>query len=80
MAFTRRPFEFPSKVFIHLNGNALSTVNEHRHLGLTLSSDLRWSAHIDKILSKAGRLLCTIIRLRRTLSRKAPILYFSLYI
>ena len=78
MAFTRRPF--PSKVSINLNSNALSTVNEHRHLGLILSSDLRWSAHIDKILSKAGRLLYTIIRLRRTLSRKALILYYSLYI
>ena len=78
MAFTRRPF--PSKVSINLNGNALSTVSEHRHLGLILSSDLRWSAHIDKILSKAGRLLYTIIRLRRTLSRKALILYYSLYI
>ena len=78
MAFTRRPF--PSKVFINLNGKALSTVNEHRHLGLILSSDLRWSAHIDKTLSKAGRLLYTIIRLRRTLSRKALTLYYSLYI
>ena len=78
MAFTRRPF--PSKVSINLNGNALSTVNEHRHLDLILSSDLRWSAHIDKVLSKAGRLLYTIIRLRCTLSRKALILYHSLYI
>ena len=78
MAFTRRPF--PCKVSINLNGNALSTVNEDRHLGLILSSDLRWSAHIDKILSKAGRLLYTIIGLRRTLSRKALILYYSLYI
>ena len=50
MAFTRSPF--PSEVSINLNGNALSTVNEHRHLGLTLSSDLRWSAHIDKICQK----------------------------
>ena len=78
MAFTRHPF--PSKVSINLNGNALSTVNEDRHLNLILSSDLRWSAHIDKILSKAGRLLYTIIRLRHTLSRKALILYYSLYI
>ena len=40
MAFTRHPF--PSKVSINVNGNALSTVNEHRHIGLILSSDLRW--------------------------------------
>ena len=78
MAFTRRPF--PSKVSINLNCNALSTVNEHKHVGLILSSDLCWSVHIDKILSKAGRLLYTIIRLRRTFSRKALILSYSLYI
>ena len=32
------------------------------------------------MFSKAGRLLYTTIRLRRTLSRKALILYYSLYI
>ena len=78
MAFKRRPF--PSKVSINLNGNALSTVNEHRYLGLILSSDLHWSVQIDKILSKSGHLLYTIIRLRCTLSRKAFITYYSLYI
>ena len=54
MAFTRHPF--PSKVSITLNDNALSTVNEHRHLGLILSSDLRWSAHIDKNFVKSRTL------------------------
>ena len=78
MAFTRRPF--PSKISINLNGNALSTVNEHRHLGLILSSDLRWSAHIDKFCQKHDAYSTPSYVLRRTLSRKALVLYYSLYI
>ena len=57
---------------INLNGNALSTVNEHKHLGLILSKDVRWSAHIDKILSKAGRLLYTIVRLQAHALTESP--------
>ena len=78
MAFTRSPFR--TNFSINLNGNTLSTVNQQKHLGLILSTDLRWSAHVDKILSKAARLLYTMKRLRCTLSRKALTLYYCQYV
>ena len=78
MEFTRRPI--PSDLTINLNGTPLRKVTEQRHLGLTLSSDLRWTAHTEKVLSKAARLLHTLRRLRNSLSRKALLLYYRLYI
>ena len=51
-----------------------------RHLGLVLTSDLRWTAHVNQVLSKAARLLHTLKRLRCTLSKAALTLYYCLYI
>ena len=78
MEFTRRPFS--SDFAINLNGNTLKKVRMQRHLGLVLTSDLRWTAHVNQVLSKAARLLHTLKRLRCTLSKAALTLYYCLYI
>ena len=78
MEFTRRPI--PSDLAINLNGTQLRKVEEQRHLGLILSSDLRWTEHTNRVLSKAARLLHTLSRLRNLLSRRALVLYYCLYI
>ena len=70
MEFTRRSFS--SDFAINLNGNTLEKVRMQRHdLGLVLTSDLRWTAHVNQVLSKAARLLHTLKRLRCTLSKAA---------
>ena len=78
MEFISRPI--PSDLAIKLNGTQLRKVEEQRHLGLILSSDLRWSKHTNRVLSKAARLLHTLRRLRNLLSRRALVLYYCLYI
>ena len=78
MEFTRRPFS--SDFAINLNGNTLKKVRMQRHFGLVLTSDLRWTAHVNQVLSKAARLLHTLKRLRCTLSKAALTLYYCLYI
>ena len=78
MEFTRRPFS--SDFAINLNGNTLKKVRIQRHLGRVLTSDLRWTAHVNQVLSKATRLLHTLKRLRCTLSKAALTLYYCLYI
>ena len=46
-------------------GENLERVSEHDYLGVTVSDDLRWGNHCDKVIQKASR---TLGLLRRTLS------------
>jgi hypothetical protein len=40
-----------------MDGVQLETVQEHRYLGVTLTSTLSWNSHVDAQCSKAGRIL-----------------------
>ena len=40
-----------------LHGQLLETVSQAKYLGITITSDLRWNAHINSISSKANRSL-----------------------
>ena len=51
-----------------------------RHLGVMLSADLRWSCHIDFVLSRAVKSLEVLKRLRSSLSMQASIAFYKLYI
>ena len=78
MEFTRRPI--PSDLAINLNGTQLRKVKEQRHLGLILSSDLRWTEHTNRVLSKAARLLHTLRRLRNlALQASSAVLLLSVH-
>ena len=46
-------------------------VDNHKHLGLTFSSDCKWHTHIDNILASASRMLGIIRNLKFRLGRKA---------
>ena len=78
METTRRPL--PWQFTITLNEVPLSQVTSHKHLGITISSDLRWTAHVDSILAKASRLLGVLRRLRSSLSRDALCQFYIAYI
>ena len=52
----------PVSINYNMNGTRLDTVTTHKHLGVTLSSDLDWGPHIDEVTSKAQRLLGFIRR------------------
>ena len=42
---------------LHFKNEVIKTVNSHCHLGLTLTSNLKWSAHINNICIKANKRL-----------------------
>ena len=56
----------------------LENVHEHKHLGLTLSSNLTWSSHINNIISEASRMSDVLKRLKYDLDRSTlEKIYFS---
>ena len=72
----RTPPVYPD---LYLNGQILTKVSSHKHLGITLSKDMNWNLHIDSIIKKAASRLCGINRIRLLITRKArETLYKSL--
>ena len=70
----------PFSANVNLYGKTLEHVANHRHLGIVLSSDLRWTGQVDSIVAKVSRLLAVLKRLRGSLSREALSVFYVLYI
>ena len=50
-----------------LNDTKLTIVNNHKHLGLTISNTMSWSSHINEILAKAEKRLSIMPRSKHIL-------------
>ena len=55
---------------LYFDGEEIIKVDRHKHLGITLSSDLTWQSHVDDIVSKADTKLNIMSRLYYLLYRK----------
>lgn len=71
----RNSLQYPDLVFIN---DTLSNDTEHKHLGLTIRSDLGWSSHIKELTRKGMKMVNILKFLQYRLNRKAlEILYLS---
>jgi len=50
-----------------LNEHELKKVDEHKHLGITITSTLNWNAHIERMTAKARKVWRVIKRTTREL-------------
>jgi len=54
---------------IEFNGTVVKKVSEHKHLGIILSDDMKWSKHITHITSKAKQRLGALYRQSQKMTR-----------
>ena len=54
-----------------LNDTKLTDVNNHEHLGLTISNNMSWSSHINEILAKAEKRL-NYAKVKTYFTKKLP--------
>ena len=63
---------------IKFNNIELSSVESHKHLGLTLSSDLSWTNHITDMLKSVSVLVDVLKKLKYDIDRKSlELTYFT---
>ena len=48
-----------------VNGKEIETVDNVKLLGVTMSSDLTWNAHIEEVIKKANKRLYFLVQLKR---------------
>ena len=80
MAFHHANRPPPFQPTVLLNGKALAVVCKQRHLGVIIQQDLKWTAHLDHVLSKASKSLHQLRRLRSTINSNALCFLYSTYI
>lgn len=70
-----------SKVSVHYAGQPLEQVNEFRYLGLTISKNLDWNAHVQKLCRSLSALAGVFYKISNVipLSLKKP-LYNSMFV
>ena len=57
MLISKKQHQHFAPVDLHLNRKRIDRVNEVRYLGVLITADLMWSAHIQTIVQKARRKL-----------------------
>lgn len=63
-----------------LNGISLETVEQQEDLGVTISSDLKWSHHISKIIKKCNVLVYLIKRVFKDLTPSSLLAIYKTYV
>ncbi len=67
MLFSTRPIEHNLKLMF--DNTQVTFVDDHKHLGLTFSSNGKWHSHLNKIISSASSLLGLMKKMKFQLSR-----------
>ena len=63
---------------IYFSGSQLQVVTSHRHLGLEIRNDLKWSNHIDSLVNGISKLCDVMYKLKYKLDRETlQTLYFT---
>ena len=70
----------PSNVNLTFNTAALSLVDEHKHLGITLNNNGTWGSHIEAIISKGNKRLGILRNLKYKITRDSQHIIYTTFI
>jgi hypothetical protein len=65
-----RKIDKPDHPPLYMDNNDISTVSEHKHLGLVISDNGSWEKHIDMITDKANKRINILRKFKFILDRK----------
>ena len=65
---------------LQFGGTTLHNVNEHKHLGITLMSNGKWTSHIDNICNSAYKQINVLRKLKYTLNRETLLKIYNTFI
>ena len=74
---TKRDIQVPQLTF---GDNPIQQANEHKHLGLTLSKDLRFHSHVNEIIQKVNRAISPIYPIAKYIPREVLAQIYRTYI
>ena len=75
VSFKQEQVGIPPFVF---NNTALEKVKKHKHLGITITSNLSWASHIDELLNHVSLMADVMRKLKYQIDRKSlETIYFS---
>ena len=63
--------DYDSLPSLYFNNVQINFVDTHKHLGLTLSQDGKWTEHLNNILCSASKIIGIMRKLKYTIGRKA---------
>ena len=78
--FSRNNIHCSVEPHIVIDDLVINRVNNVKILGVTISSDLTWDAHVDNIVSKAGKRVYMVYQLKRAGIEQAELLRIYLSI
>ena len=67
MYFSTRPS--PDDLYFSTDNIKIKPVDAHKHIGVTLSADGKWSKHINKVVVKASRQIAVLRKMKFKVSR-----------
>lgn len=76
MSYKREPpfDDFP----VYFNDVQILSVREHKHLGLCIDDKLKWSLHVDAVISSVSKMIDVLQKLKYSLDRHTlQTIYFS---
>lgn len=70
----------PLSLDLSVDGNTITQVSNHKHLGVIIDDKLRWDAHVDHLCKVLGRNLYLLSKLQSVFTQEARKLFYNAHI